>query len=73
MTAGVLARVGLEVLDRLFGWLPFVAAYVAGRRARDAAALEIVAKVKAAQLDIAARPRTSDQRIIERLRRDGSL
>ena len=41
MLAGVLARAGLAVLKAVLGWLPFIAAYVAGKRAAHAAALEI--------------------------------
>ena len=69
----VWAPAALAILDRLLGWLPFIAAYVAGKRAQRLAALEIMEKVRRVQLEIAARPRASHDRIIERLRRDGAL
>ena len=68
MIAGVLARVGLAVLNAFLGWLPFVAAYVAGKRAAHAAALEIAVKVKDAQLDIAARPPLGRDALLRRMR-----
>mgnify|MGYP001564181153 CR=1 FL=1 len=73
MIAGVLVRAGLAMLDRLLGWLPFIAAYVAGRRSAHAAALEIAVKVKNAQLEIAARARVDPGDLIARMRRDGAI
>ena len=73
MISGVLVRAALSILDRLLGWLPFVAAYVAGKRAAHAAALEIAVKVKDAQLEIAARARVAPGDLIARMRRDGAL
>ena len=73
MLAGVLARAGLAVLKAVLGWLPFIAAYVAGKRAAHAAALEIAVKVKDAQLEIAARRKLRPTELIDWMRRDGVL
>ena len=71
MLAGVLARAALAILDRLLGWLPFVAAYVAGKRAAHAAALEIAVKVKDRQATIAARAPAGRDALLRRMR-DGA-
>ena len=68
MLAGILARAGLAALNAFLGWLPFIAAYVAGKRAAHAAALEIAVKVKDAQLDIAARRPATPDELLNRIR-----